>query len=80
MNANDVERPSNDELLALSGGNLQKGEFSKTGRGGEHVRIAITVGTVLSALLLSTGVAHADCQTDCYDSGNTGEHCVTTCN
>jgi hypothetical protein len=30
--------------------------------------------------VLGIGTAHADCQTQCYDSGNTGEHCVTNCN
>jgi hypothetical protein len=33
-----------------------------------------------AVFVLGGGVAKADCQTDCYDSGNTGEHCVTTCN
>lgn len=39
------------------------------------------VALVLTALALGLSPsAHADCQTQCYDSGNTGYHCVTTCN
>ena len=38
------------------------------------------VAATVSLFLLGTGVAKADCYTDCYDSGNTGYHCVTTCN
>lgn len=41
--------------------------------------IAAFVAATAAVLLLGSGVAKADCQTQCYDSGNTGEHCVTTC-
>jgi hypothetical protein len=44
--------------------------------------IAVFVATAAAAAVLVIGapIARADCQTVCYDSGNTGEHCVTTCN
>ena len=44
--------------------------------------IAAVAATVFGfvAFVLGTGIARADCQTDCYDSGNTGYHCNTTCN
>jgi hypothetical protein len=42
--------------------------------------IAILIAVAASALLLGIGTAKADCDTQCYDSGNTGEHCVTNCN
>ncbi|CAM2995227.1 hypothetical protein X011_26430 [Mycobacterium tuberculosis variant microti OV254] len=38
------------------------------------------IAGMASMLMFGTGVAKADCQTQCYDSGNTGYHCVTTCN
>jgi hypothetical protein len=41
---------------------------------------AMLIAVAGSVFVLGGGVAKADCQTDCYDSGNTGEHCVTTCN
>jgi hypothetical protein len=41
---------------------------------------AALIAATVAALVLGTGTAKADCQTQCYDSGNTGEHCVTTCN
>jgi hypothetical protein len=37
--------------------------------------LAMTIGAFVTGI----GTANADCQTSCYDSGNTGEHCVTTC-
>lgn len=40
---------------------------------------AVILATVV-AFVLGAGTAKADCQTQCYDSGNTGYHCVTTCN
>jgi hypothetical protein len=50
-------------------------------RGGEELRtIAILIAVAASALLLGIGTAKADCDMQCYDSGNTGEHCVTNCN
>lgn len=42
--------------------------------------IAALVVAITTVFLLGTGTARADCQTQCYDSGNTREHCVTTCN
>jgi hypothetical protein len=42
--------------------------------------IAPLIVAAAAVFLLGTGVAKADCQTQCYDSGNTGEHCVTSCN
>lgn len=42
--------------------------------------IAVLIAAAAAVFLLGTGTARADCQTQCYDSGNTGEHCVTTCN
>jgi hypothetical protein len=42
--------------------------------------IATLIAATVALLLLGSGTARADCQTQCYDSGNTGYHCVTTCN
>jgi hypothetical protein len=42
--------------------------------------IATLIGAAVAVFILGTGVAKADCQTQCYDSGNTGYHCVTNCN
>lgn len=42
--------------------------------------IAALIVATATVFLLGTGRATADCQTQCYDSGNTGYHCVTTCN
>ena len=42
--------------------------------------IAILIAATAGVFVLGVGTAKADCQTDCYDSGNTGYHCVTTCN
>jgi hypothetical protein len=42
--------------------------------------IAALIAATAAVVLLGTGLAKADCQTQCYDSGNTGYHCVTNCN
>ena len=42
--------------------------------------IATLIAATAAMFLLGTGIAKADCQMQCYDSGNTGIHCVTTCN
>jgi hypothetical protein len=42
--------------------------------------IAALIVATAAVLLLGIGTAKADCQTQCYDSGNTGYHCVTSCN
>jgi hypothetical protein len=42
--------------------------------------IAALIAVTAAVFLLGTGTAGADCQTQCYNSGNTGYHCVTTCN
>jgi hypothetical protein len=42
--------------------------------------ITAFIGATAAVFMLGAGVAHADCQTQCYDSGNTGYHCVTNCN
>jgi hypothetical protein len=42
--------------------------------------IATLIAVTVAAFVLGIGTAKADCYTQCYDSGNTGEHCVTTCN
>jgi hypothetical protein len=48
---------------------------------GEQVKVIATlISATVAALVLGAGTAKADCQTQCYDSGNTGYHCVTTCN
>jgi hypothetical protein len=55
--------------------------MSAFGRGGDGmIKALAAVAAAIGALALGNGVAHADCQTQCYDSGNTGYHCVTTCN
>jgi hypothetical protein len=41
--------------------------------------IATLIVATASAFVLGIGPAHADCQTVCYDSGNTGYHCETSC-
>ena len=48
--------------------------------GGEQMKIiAALIAATISVFMLGIGIAEADCQTDCYDSGNTGYHCVTNC-
>jgi hypothetical protein len=42
--------------------------------------IAALIAATVSMFVLGMGTAKADCQMQCYDSGNTGEHCVTDCN
>ncbi|BBY05426.1 hypothetical protein [Mycobacterium noviomagense] len=44
------------------------------------IKALTAVAAAIGALALGTGVAHADCQTQCYDSGDTGYHRVTSCN
>jgi hypothetical protein len=44
------------------------------------IKAASLIAVTASAFVLGVGPAKADCQTQCYDSGNTGEHCVTSCN
>jgi hypothetical protein len=36
-------------------------------------------GHTVGAFVLGIGTGKAYCNTDCYDSGNTGYHCVTNC-
>lgn len=41
--------------------------------------IAVAIATLIAMLLLGSGTANAGCQTQCYNAGNTGYHCVTSC-
>jgi hypothetical protein len=41
--------------------------------------IATLIAATVAVFLLGTGVAKADCYTNCYDGGDNGYQCDTTC-
>jgi len=42
-------------------------------------RIAMLIAVATVSFVLGTGVAKADCTTTCYDGGDNGYQCDTSC-